>query len=84
MQAKGSFALLKTNVMKLEKITTEEFQMFNYLNAVRESGIMNMFGAAPSLSDFFEITIKEARIVLGNWMDNFNEDGYSHLLEKQP
>ena len=60
---------------------TEEVQ-FNYLNNLRKSGITNMFGATPYLVDTFGITEATARYILLKWMDNFNEDGYAHLVEQ--
>jgi len=66
--------------MKVDKISKEEKQMFDYLNALRETGITNMFGAAPYLVDTFGIEMKEAKKVLSKWMKNFNENGYEDLV----
>lgn len=63
------------------KITKEELNMFNYLNYLRGSGAVNMFGAASYLANEFGIDQKAATRVLGKWMKNFSEDGYDHLLE---
>lgn len=68
---------MSTNVIK---ITKDEKEMFDYLNVLRDSGITNMFGAGSYLQDTFEIERKEANTVLTKWMENFNEDGYEHLL----
>ena len=44
----------------------------SYLDAVRESGLINMFGAAPYLvSEFPELDKRKAREVLSYWMANF-------------
>ena len=64
----------------LIKITEQEKEMFDYLNDLRESGVTNMFGASPYLVNEFGIDKYEARKVLSKWMENFNEDGYDHLL----
>lgn len=42
-----------------------------YLDALRESGATNMFGAAPYLEREFGLTRKEAREVLTYWMVTF-------------
>lgn len=63
-------------------ITQREKEMFDYLNILRETGITNMFGAAPFLKKEFHIDLVEARKVLTKWMHNFNEDGYEDLLEE--
>jgi hypothetical protein len=46
-------------------------QYYEYLNALRESGKVNMFGAAPYLQDTFGLDRKEARKILVEWMDSF-------------
>ena len=44
----------------------------SYLDAVRQSGLINMFGAAPYLVDEFpELDKRKAREVLSYWMSNF-------------
>jgi hypothetical protein len=48
---------------------TEEHKEF--LDDLRESGITNMFGAAPYLANEFGISIEEARTILKEWMDSF-------------
>ena len=42
--------------------------MFDFLDSLRESGQINMFGAAPFLVDVFGINKFEAREVLAAWM----------------
>ena len=45
-----------------------------YLDSLRESGITNMFGAAPYLQPAFpELSIKESREILSEWMRTFGE-----------
>lgn len=48
------------------EILTEE--MSDYLNTLRESGIINMFGAGPYLESEFDLSRREARQVLMEWM----------------
>jgi hypothetical protein len=45
-----------------------------YLDTLRESGATNMFGASVYLMDEFpDLTRKEARDILVEWMDTFKE-----------
>ena len=45
-----------------------------YLDALRESGDTNMFGAVPFLEDAYpELTRKEASEILVYWMETFSE-----------
>ena len=62
-------------VGKMPKTETESDreEYFSYLNALRESGIVNMFGAAPHVAREFDIDIKTARSVLSDWMKDFKK-----------
>ena len=42
---------------------------FKFLDALRESGITNMFGAAPYLAGAFSISNSRAREILLEWMN---------------
>lgn len=56
--------------------TTElEKNVCEYLNDLRESGVTNMFGAAPYVEDEFGLNKSEARRILRLWMENFNPEG---------
>lgn len=47
---------------------------YMFLESLRESGVTNMFGAAPYLEAAFpELKGKSAREVLSNWMQNYSE-----------
>jgi hypothetical protein len=48
--------------------------MHTFLNNLRDSGVTNMFGAAPYLQKEFGIDQKSARQVLANWMQSFSEN----------
>ena len=48
-------------------------EMFVYLDDIRETGAINMFGAAPYLQDAFDLSRHEARDILLEWMDTFSE-----------
>jgi hypothetical protein len=41
---------------------------FTYLNRLRESGEVNMFGAAPYVEMEFDVSRREAKQVLMDWM----------------
>jgi len=55
--------------MEQNKVIEEE--VFGYLDGLRESGITNMFGAAPYLIDKFGIDKRAAIDFLKKWMQNF-------------
>jgi hypothetical protein len=61
---------------------------FDELDEIRESGIVNMFGAAPELQRRYPgMSRDEARAVLSAWMDTFDgvrppEDRAGTALEK--
>lgn len=61
-------------------ITESEKEMFEFLNDLRESGSINMFGARPYLAKQFELSNMESLDILVKWIKNFNENGYEHLL----
>lgn len=48
-------------------------RFFLFLDEVRESGAINMFGAAVPLGEEFELDVRDAREVLGEWMRTFEE-----------
>lgn len=53
----------------------EEWEAYyEVLEAIRKSGITNMFGAAPYLREFCpELSREEANKILCNWMRNYDE-----------
>jgi len=44
---------------------------FDYLIQLRDSGVTNMFGAAPYLELEFGLSRSEAKKVLATWMSSF-------------
>lgn len=48
-------------------------KVFVFLDNLRESGITNMFGAAPYIEKMFEVERKTARSLLVEWMETFDE-----------
>ena len=51
--------------------------MFNkclvYLDQLRLEGSINMYGATPYLAAEFDLSTKDARLILAHWMDTFDE-----------
>jgi len=45
-----------------------------YLDSVRESGSINMFGAAPIIAREFLVDKKRAREILSYWMQSFGKN----------
>jgi len=51
--------------------TKEEY--FQFLDSLRESGQINMFGAGPYLMDAFGLDKRDAREIVLEWMETFSE-----------
>jgi len=66
---------LDEKVAKIDEILDEGVikDMHTFLNDLRDSGVTNMFGAAPYLQKEFGLEKGEARQVLANWMQSFSE-----------
>jgi len=45
----------------------------DYLDALRESGETNMFGAGVYLQEEFDLSKSDARTILSYWMKSFGE-----------
>lgn len=45
--------------------------MLEFLDALRDSGEMNMYGAAPYIAKAYGIDKRDARAVLAYWMATF-------------
>jgi hypothetical protein len=52
----------------------EEWETYyNVLEAIRKSGITNMFGASPYLKEFCqELSDKQSQEILCNWIHNYD------------
>lgn len=48
-------------------------QYFEFLDALRESGATNMWGAAPYLVEAFGLSRQEARDIFLEWIDTFSQ-----------
>ena len=49
----------------------EKEEMFDYLDILRETGVVNMFGATPYVQEAFDLTKAEARAILKEWMETY-------------
>ena len=49
-------------------------EYYGYLNALRESGVVNMFGAGAYLQDEFGLSKSEARTILIAWMEQYKSE----------
>lgn len=57
----------------MSNVNKDYQEYFDYLEELRESGVTNMFGAAPYLAEEFDISKNEAREILVAWMDSYKE-----------
>lgn len=57
----------------MDKLRDFADEQLVYLDNLRISGKINMYGAAPFLEAAFAISRKEARLVLSCWMKTFAE-----------
>jgi hypothetical protein len=48
-------------------------EYFDYLVELRDSGVTNMWGAAPYLEQEFGLSRQDARDVLIAWIESFNK-----------
>jgi len=44
-----------------------------FLDVVRETGKVNMFGAGPYIAKQFKVTDRDSRKLLAHWMDTFRD-----------
>jgi hypothetical protein len=57
----------------METDMSKQEQVNYFLDELRESGVTNMFGAAPYIVEEFGVTRQEAKDLLLNWMQTFEE-----------
>jgi len=51
----------------------EKEEMFDYLDNLRECGVVNMFGATPYVQEAFDLTKQEAQQILKEWMETYGK-----------
>ncbi|MAR21446.1 MAG: hypothetical protein CMD25_05690 [Flavobacteriales bacterium] len=72
------FAVAKNNLNEgVEK------EMFTFLDALRDTGVTNMFGAGPYLSREFGLDKREAREILAKWMRSKEEAPVEEIFKKK-
>ena len=47
-------------------------EYYGYLDALRDSGVVNMFGAGAYLQEQFGLSRSEARTILVAWMNQYS------------
>ena len=52
----------------------------DFLNDLRDSGAINMFGAVPYIVEEFDVDKYEARDLLKNWMMSFSDRGWEERI----
>lgn len=57
----------------MENMEFDKNRVFVFLDGLRNSGKINMFGAAPYVERCFPVSRKEARELVLEWMDTFDE-----------
>ena len=55
------------------KFSVDKESVFKYLDMLRETAVTNMVGAVPWIVNAFDIDKKEARVLLLEWMETFEE-----------
>ena len=62
---------LEEQIQQQQEEQMEEY--FTYLDALRESGVTNMYGAGPYLRNEFGLDRNESHRVLQEWMETFEK-----------
>ena len=65
-----------TLTVKLDEPVRPDFvddEILEYLDELRESGVTNMYGAAPYVEADFDMDIRDARTALSYWMKTFSQ-----------
>jgi len=56
----------------LMEYSTQETEVFTFLDDLQESGRTNMFGASPYVqAEFSELSRKESQDLVGKWMETY-------------
>lgn len=48
-------------------------RVFNYLDALRDSGLVNMFGSVPYVRKMFNVSQADGVALVVEWMESFKE-----------
>lgn len=52
-----------------------------YLERLRRSGVVNMYGAAPYVENEFDVSHEEARAIVADWMRNYKRSDYEGVAD---
>jgi hypothetical protein len=66
-----NIGVIKMTTIERPDIVTDEH--LEYLDGLRESGVVNMFGAGEYLDRSFNLDRGEAKTILLYWMESFEE-----------
>lgn len=69
---------METETVRPAIVTDEHLE---YLDALRESGVTNMYGAGQYLESAFDVNRKDASVILVFWMRTFSE---RHQIKHEP
>lgn len=58
----------------LSETSYTEDEVFEYLVDLRDSGVTNMWGAAPYIAEQFDVREREARRLLIAWIGSFEDE----------
>jgi hypothetical protein len=68
--------------METRTTTSIEKDTLEFLNILRESGAVNMYGSTDYIIEEFNVSRKEAVQMLSLWMKNFNKEGNYDTIKK--
>ena len=51
-----------------DNLSVFQCEVFQYLDELRESGKVNMFGSSPYIQEKFNILNKDSKVLLAQWM----------------
>ena len=57
--------------MVTSRWSRDEMDYYEFLVSLRDTGVVNMFGASPYLAEEFGLPKREAGKILVSWMDTF-------------
>lgn len=61
-----------------ESYSLDKESVYSFLEDLRISGEVNMYGAYPCLQDFYGFSRREAIDVLNDWMKNYDDWKNNH------
>ena len=71
--ARTAYAAAGGDADTIDADADELDERLRYLDALRESGAVNMFGAGPVLAEAFGLDAADARAITSHWMKTFGE-----------